>query len=90
MTTQLDKTLKRALNINGRDYVLAVSPEGLKLTAKGKRNGQELRWADLVSGDAALAVALNASVGRFSAQPAAKRPLKKPKARPKTTRRSRI
>ena len=29
---------------------------------KGKRKGRELTWKDLISGDAALAVALNASV----------------------------
>jgi len=69
MTTQLDKTLRRQIRINGQDYIVALSPEGLKLTVKGKRIGLELSWSDLVSGEAALAVALNASVGRF-AQPA--------------------
>jgi hypothetical protein len=64
--TPLDKTLKRALKIKGRTYVVALSPEGLKLTLKGKRRGQELRWTDLISGDAALAVALNASLGEFA------------------------
>jgi hypothetical protein len=47
--------------------VVAVSPQGIKLTLKGRRRGQELCWQDLVSGEAALAVALNASVGRFEA-----------------------
>jgi hypothetical protein len=65
MTTRLEKTLKRQLTLDGRTFIVTVSPEGLKITLKGKRNGQELRWSDLVSGDAALAVALNASVGRF-------------------------
>ena len=46
--------------------MLAISPEGLKLTLKGRRKGQELKWLDLVSGEAALAVALNASVGNFA------------------------
>jgi hypothetical protein len=64
MTTALEKTLKRALAIKGQPYVLAVSPLGLKLTPKGKRNGVELEWESLVSGEAALAVALNASLGR--------------------------
>jgi hypothetical protein len=68
--TRLETTLKREITVDGRTFVVAVSPEGLKLTLKGKRNGQVLRWSDLVSGDAALAVALNASVGRF--EPAAK------------------
>jgi hypothetical protein len=63
VTTKLDKTLKREIAINGEPYIVAISPEGLKLTQKGKRKGQELAWKDLVSGDAALAVALNASVG---------------------------
>jgi len=69
MTTALEKTLKRVLHINGRCFILAISPESLKLTLKGKRKGLELKWGDLVSGEAALAVALNASVGKFSAKP---------------------
>jgi predicted component of type VI protein secretion system len=75
MTTRLDKTLKRELTLEGRTFILAVSPEGLKLTLKGKRNGQELRWSDLVSGDAALAAALNASLGTFAADEAPARRL---------------
>jgi len=70
MTTRLDKTLKRELTLEGRTFILAVSPEGLKLTLKGKRNGQELSWGDLISGDAALATALNASLGTFAADEA--------------------
>jgi hypothetical protein len=69
MTTRLEKTLKRQLTLDGRTFIVAVSPEGLKITLKGKRKGQELRWSDLVSGEAALAVALNASVGRFESPP---------------------
>ncbi len=64
--TPLEKTLKRELSIDGRAFIVAISPQGIKLTLKGKRNGQELKWQDLVSGDAALAVALNASLGGFA------------------------
>lgn len=71
--TPLDKTLKRELKIEGRAFVVAVSPEGLKLTLKGKRLGQELRWTDLISGEAALATALNASLGEFAQDPPPKR-----------------
>jgi len=62
MATKLDKTLKRELDVSGELYMLTISPEGLKVVPKGKRNGLELAWKDLVSGQAALAVALNASV----------------------------
>lgn len=65
MVTRLEKTLKRQLTLDGRTFIVLVSPEGLKITLKGKRKGQELRWSDLVSGEAALAIALNASVGRL-------------------------
>jgi hypothetical protein len=58
MTTPLEKTIKRALKIKGREYVAALSPESVKLTLKGHRNGDELKWIDLISGDAALATAL--------------------------------
>lgn len=64
----LQKTLKRALNIDGRDYVVAISPDGLKLVPKGKRKGIELKWEELVSGEAALAVALRASLTRPTPQ----------------------
>jgi hypothetical protein len=67
--TPLQKTLKRVLSIDGRDYVIAISPDGLKLAPKGKRKGVELKWEALINGEAALAAALRASVGRL-AQPA--------------------
>jgi hypothetical protein len=60
--TKLDKPLRREIDINGEAHVVVISPEGLKLTAKGKRRGHEITWADLVRGDAALATALNASI----------------------------
>jgi len=69
MTTPLDKTLKRELQIKGQSYILTLTPEGLKLTVKGRRKGLELRWESLVSGDTALAVALNASLGALAPRP---------------------
>ena len=63
--TPLDKSLKRALKIDGRDYVITLTPDALKITQKGHRLGVELRWLDLVSGESALAVALHASIGKF-------------------------
>jgi hypothetical protein len=66
MTTPLEKTLKRELRIQDRAYIVAISPLTLKLTLKGKRKGLELKWETLVSGDAALVVALNASLGSLT------------------------
>jgi hypothetical protein len=65
MATLLDKTVRREVRIGDRSYIVAISPLTLKLTPKGKRKGLELNWESLVSGDAALATALNASVGKF-------------------------
>jgi hypothetical protein len=64
MATKLEKPLKREVLIGEQPYMLTISPEGLKLVPKGKRNGLELAWTALVSGEAALATALNASVGK--------------------------
>jgi hypothetical protein len=86
MTTPLHSTLKRALSIDGRDYVVTLTETALKLTLKGKRNGVELPWAQLVNGEAALAVALHASLGAFARQdkaPAEPQPAAEPKAKPK-------
>ncbi|HXB17857.1 MAG TPA: hypothetical protein VNV40_03375 [Steroidobacteraceae bacterium] len=66
MATKLNKQLKREIDVEGKPFMVTLSPEGLKLTEKGKRLGRELTWKDLVSGDAALSAALNASVGQGS------------------------
>jgi hypothetical protein len=62
MATKLDKQLKREIDVDGKPYMLTISPEGLKLTEKGKRKGQELSWKGLVGGQAAQATALSAAV----------------------------
>jgi hypothetical protein len=62
MATRLDKPIKRELEIEGRTYMVTVSPEGVKVVEKGKRKGQELSWVAFVSGDAALAAGLQASL----------------------------
>jgi hypothetical protein len=62
MTTRLDGALKREIEIDGAAYVLTITPHGMTLVRKGKRKGFELEWSSLVSGDAALATALNASL----------------------------
>ena len=43
--------------------------QGLTIVPKGKRKGRQLAWRDLVSGEAALAVALNASLATSSRPP---------------------
>jgi hypothetical protein len=63
MATVLDNDLKRQISIDGVDYTVVVGPDGFKLVGKGKRRPEvELRWSDLLSGEAAMAVALNASL----------------------------
>jgi len=60
--TPLDKPIKRALTVDGKTYTLVIDPDGMKLAEKGHRLGIELRWKDVLSGDAGLAAALQASV----------------------------
>jgi hypothetical protein len=62
MTTRLDGALKRELMIARTAYTLTVSEVGFTLALKGRRKGLDIRWQDLVSGEAALATALNASL----------------------------
>ena len=64
MATKLLNPLRREIAIGGESYMLTITPDGFKLVPKGKRKGRELAWRDLVSGEAALAVALNASLQR--------------------------
>jgi hypothetical protein len=62
MTTKLEGPLRREVDIGGAAYTLTITPQGLALVPKGRRKGYELAWRALVSGDAALATALNASL----------------------------
>ena len=65
MVTVLDKELKRQVSVDGAAYTVAIGPDGFRLTGKGKRKPEvELRWRDLLSGEAAMAVALSASLSK--------------------------
>ena len=39
MATKLDKQLKREIDVDGKPYMLAITPDGLKLTEKGQAQG---------------------------------------------------
>ena len=69
MTTKLRSPLKREVAIAGDDYTLTITPDGFKLVPKGRRKGYELSWRALVTGDAALATALNASLQQVTDAP---------------------
>ncbi len=48
MATKLNKLLKREIDVDGKPYMVTLSPTGLKLTEKGKRLGREHTWKDLL------------------------------------------
>jgi len=56
MATKLDKILKREIDIDGNPYMVTLSPDGVKLTEKGKRKGLGVSWKGLVNGEAASAL----------------------------------
>ena len=62
MTTTLDKPLRREIDVEGQPYTVLLDAQGIKITRKAHRKGIELKWTDLISGDAAVAAALNESV----------------------------
>jgi hypothetical protein len=48
MTTKLDKPLKREILIDEKAYTLTIDAAGLKLVEKGRRNGQEVSWKQIL------------------------------------------
>ena len=86
MATKLEKALKREISVAGRAYIVTLSPRELLITLKGHRKGKSLRWEDLVSGEAALATALNASLGIFEKQQATSNPASRSRKRAKRNR----
>jgi hypothetical protein len=64
MATKLSKQLKREIEVDGRPYMVTLSPEGVKLTEKGKRLGREHSWKELI-GNGAAATASPAPDAQF-------------------------
>jgi hypothetical protein len=62
MTTKLDKSIKRELDLDGKLYTVTIAPDGIKVVEKGKRKGQEIPWRSIISGDASLNESLKISV----------------------------
>jgi hypothetical protein len=62
MATKLDKSIKRELELDGKLYTVIIAPDGIKVTEKGKRKGQEIPWRSIISGDASLTESLKLSV----------------------------
>jgi hypothetical protein len=63
MATKLEKTLKREITIDGKAYMVAISPEGVKVNQKGFRRGPEMTWRAIISGEAEMTQQLKSSVG---------------------------
>jgi hypothetical protein len=66
MTAKLDRAIKRELELDGTLYTITIAPEGLKVTEKGKRKGQEVSWRSIISGDATLSEDLKISLDASS------------------------
>lgn len=49
MATKLDKTIKREIELDGQAYMVAIAPDGVKMTQKGFRKGREITWRELWS-----------------------------------------
>lgn len=52
MTTKLERPLKREIMIDDKPFTLTIDASGLKLVEKGRRNGTELTWKQVLGPDA--------------------------------------
>ena len=52
MTTKLDRPLKREILIDEKAYTLTIDAAGLKLVEKGRRNGHEVSWKQVLGSGA--------------------------------------
>jgi hypothetical protein len=63
MATKLDKSIKRELEHKGQVYTITISPQGVKVVPKGRRNGPEVTWDSIISSDATLSAGSGAAGG---------------------------
>jgi hypothetical protein len=54
MVTPLERPLRRAVLVDGKPYVVTLTPTGVRIVPKGRRKGQEVSWQDILSGETAL------------------------------------
>jgi len=47
MSTKLEKTIRREIEIDGEPYTISISPDGFRLTKKRFRSGVALSWKTL-------------------------------------------
>jgi hypothetical protein len=50
MATKLDKSIKRELEHKGQVYTITISPLGVKVVPKGRRNGTDVTWDSIIGG----------------------------------------
>jgi hypothetical protein len=65
MTAKLDSVIKRELKLRREIYTVSISPEGVKIALKGRKNGREISWETLLSGDAELTQQLKMSIDAY-------------------------
>jgi len=61
MATKLDKSIKRELEHKGQVFTITISPQGVKVVPKGRRNGPEVTWDSIISSDPTLSSNSDAS-----------------------------
>jgi hypothetical protein len=66
MATKLNKQLKREIDVDGKPYMITLSPEGVKLTEKGKRLGREHTWKELLGGETSAGSSAGSSFGEIT------------------------
>jgi len=44
MSTKLEKTIRREIEIDGEPFTISISPDGFRLTKKRFRSGVALSW----------------------------------------------
>ena len=57
MTTKLERPLKREIVVDDKPFTLTIDANGLKLVEKGRRNGTEISWKQVLASDSAAAPA---------------------------------
>jgi hypothetical protein len=68
MITPLERPLRRLVTIDGKPYVVTLSPEGIRVVPKGRRKGSLIAWEDIVSGALALDAQLVGSLTHAAAE----------------------
>jgi len=66
MVTPLERPIRRLIRIDDNEFVVTLTPTGVRLVLKGRRKGIEVTWRQILDGEVELHAQLAESLAQHA------------------------